>query len=59
MRRGGGDLTLEQKTYSMDSAHLPGSHTTGLDNVTPVPAIATSATPGGVMDTGPNGVVQN
>jgi len=55
----GEDLAVNQTTYSMDSAHWPGPYTTGLDNKTPVPAMATSATPGGVIDTSPNGVVQN
>ena len=48
----------EGARYSMDSVHCLGPYATGLDE-TPVPAMATSATPSGVMDTDPNGVVQN
>jgi hypothetical protein len=48
---------MDQTTHSVDSSHRPGQHTVGLDDETPVPAMAADANPGGVMDTGPNGVV--
>ena len=58
MRRLGEDLELGQTTNSMDSANRPGPYTPVLDE-TPVPAMAAPSSPCGVVDTGPDGVVQN
>jgi hypothetical protein len=42
----------------MGSANRPSPHTSGLDNETPVPAMAAPASPCRVVDTGPDGVVK-
>jgi len=54
----GEHLALDQTTFSVDSTRCLGSYTTGIDNKTPVSAMAVSATLGGVMDNGPYGVVR-
>ena len=59
MWRGGADLAMDQTSHSMDTANRPSPYTPGLDNETPVPAMAALATPDSVMDTGLDGVVQN
>jgi hypothetical protein len=48
---------MDQTTHSVDSSYRPGQHTSGLDDETPVPAMAADTKPNGVMDTGPDGVV--
>jgi len=58
MRRRDEDMELDQTTNSMDSANRPSPHTSRLDE-TPFPAMAAPASPCSVVDTGPDGVVQN
>jgi hypothetical protein len=57
MWRRGEDMGMDQTTHSVDSSHRPGQHTPGMDDETQIPAMAADAKPGGVMDTGPDGVV--
>ena len=50
---------VEALRYKSEGRGFDSGYTPGLDNETTVPAAAASVTPGDVMDTGPNGVVQN
>ena len=50
---------MDQTTNSMDSANRPSPHISELGNETPIPAMAAPASPCGVVDTGPDIVVQN
>jgi hypothetical protein len=50
-------MGMDQTTHNVDSSNRSGQHTPGLDDETPIPAVVADAKPGGVMDTGPDGVV--